>query len=101
MLFRMLEWERCPRITAGIPARIPSGKIAKMPRIRLPTAFPSVCGCPRYGCGCGTFGCWNAGAAVGVPIGDGRAAVTAAPHWGQAEDASGIAAPHLKQNMNV
>jgi len=44
-LSRMVFRERCPRTMAGIPVSNPKGNIARMPRMRLPTALPSVsCG---------------------------------------------------------
>jgi hypothetical protein len=45
-LSRMLLRDRCPRIMAGIPVSNPKGNIARMPRMRLPTALPSVSCCP-------------------------------------------------------
>jgi hypothetical protein len=45
LLLRIFARDTCPRITAGIPAKMKKIKIDRMPSTMLATALPSVAGC--------------------------------------------------------
>src|SRR5215470_11528424 len=98
-LLRILDWATCPRMMAGIPARRLKQVSERMPRMRLTTALPSVCGCGAYGWPKAGYcqACAGAGAAAGAGVGRGGAALTRVPHSGHASDVSGMDVPHLKQ----
>src|SRR5215472_9684519 len=93
-LLRMEARDICPRMTAGIPENMLNTK-ESIPKTRLDTALRSVSDSP-----------WMAaGAAAGAALADGCLAWVAtgkgAPHFGQKEAGSLIAAPQVEQNMRT
>jgi hypothetical protein len=125
ILRRMFAFDICPRMMAGMPAKIERHKRDKIPRMRLAVALPSVCWadgdccCPKNGWGCGgycdacceeaggTFSHADVDAGLGVlgccGAGGGGvgAACTGVAHCGQTVASSGMEAPHLKQNIHT
>src|SRR5262245_17324105 len=97
MLLLMLDLARWPRITAGIPRTPQKHSIPTIPKIMLASALPAVAGSTRYGCAMPgwlqveAWGCW-------IACGWG-AFFTSAPHCVHTGEASGMDAPHLKQNI--
>src|SRR5215472_5397011 len=89
-LFRMEARDICPRMTAGIPENMLNTK-ESMPKARLKTALRSVSGLPAAAAGA---------TAAAAALADGCFAWVAtgkgAPHFGQKEAGSVIAAPQVE-----
>src|SRR5215472_11249206 len=99
-LLRMEARDICPRMTAGIPENMLNTK-ESIPKARLKTALRSVSDLPAADAGATAAAGDTAGAALADGCFAWAATGNGAPHFGQKEAGSLIAAPQVEQNMRT